>query len=256
MRAKWATPDGTEFLDAVALWRHCRELALGFYYRWNPLPPKPWIEARKVWAAWSRYIIQNGRRHCDTELQVIQAVDAGHYPEAEEPLAQWRAIRDTYVPTTEAVWLSDYVLDHIIELAHDDPPALIWTEHTAFAERLALKSGFPFYGRGAKSKTGRSILDHTIAMGPAIVSIKSVGEGFNLQHFSRNIVTSIPTNGIAWEQLLGRTDREGQKADEITCTVIVTCQEHSNALEQAKADARFVESTTGQKQTLLKADWT
>jgi hypothetical protein len=56
-----------------------------------------------------------------------------------------------------------------------------------------------------------------------------------------------------WEQLLGRTHRDGQQADEVQCDVAVSCLEHVMALEQALRDAEFVQSITGSPQKLLLA---
>jgi hypothetical protein len=56
------------------------------------------------------------------------------------------------------------------------------------------------------------------------------------------------------EQLLGRTHRDGQTADEVTADIVVSSAEHVLAFDQAKRDARFLEDLTGQNQKLLFAD--
>lgn len=255
VRSSMTTPDGQEFADAISMWRHCRELALGFCYVWDPPPPQPWREARKVWAAWSRWIIDSARRvRVDTELQAVQAVDNGHFPEAVAALEMWRAIRPTFTPRTVPIWIDDFVIQAILEEVEQNP-TLIWTEHEAFAVRLSQASGWPFYSSKGLDRKGRNILDHHPRQGPAICSIRSIGEGFNLQTFHRNLFTSIPTNGPQWEQTLGRTHRTGQESDQIDVTCVITCSEHERALIQSIRDARYIQSTTGQEQKILIADF-
>ena len=62
-------------------------------------------------------------------------------------------------------------------------------------------------------------------------------------------------NGRIAEQLVGRTHREGQEADEVSVDMVVACVEQWKGLRQAEADARYVEQTTGVQQKLLYADW-
>src|SRR5678815_2633188 len=38
----WQTPCGLDIPDGIARWRHQRELATDFYYRWKKEPPVPW----------------------------------------------------------------------------------------------------------------------------------------------------------------------------------------------------------------------
>lgn len=254
LRSAWDLPDGHPLADGLAVWRHARELALGFWYRWEPAPPKAWLAARKEWCSASRHILSTNRRNLDSELQVIHAVDDGHYPVAAQALGAWRAVRDTYKPVTMPVWVSDVVIDLCVAWANHGP-GIIWTEHTAFAQRLAEKTGLTFYGPQGRDSRGRAIEDADPKCA-LIASIPSNSEGRNLQAWNRNLVTSPPASGSAWEQLLGRTHRPGQESDEVTCDVILACEEHMAALEQARADARYIESTTGAQQKLSYADIT
>lgn len=242
-----------EYEYAPEVWAHARQIALGFWYQWDPQPPPVWKARRKAWGQWVRHLLEHSRRNLATPLDAANAVDQGYYPEAERALAEWREVRDTFKPDSRPVWFDTFALDWCKERLSEDP-CLLWTEHRAFAERLAQETGVPFYSSGGCDARGRSILDHDPAA-PAICSVRAIGEGFDLQKFSRNVVASAPTGGREWEQLLGRTLREGQAADEITLTVLSTCLEHDGALEQARADAAYIESTTGQRQILLTVDW-
>lgn len=254
MRDTWETPDGTPFTEATALWRHCRELATGFYYRWNPLPPKAWVEARRAWASAAREIHSHGRRGLDTGLQIANAVDDGLYPEATEALRAWRAIEPTFKPRTEPVWLDPFVVDAIADDARTSEPTWYWTEHTAFARALAQATGLPYYGREASTDAGVSILDHPRGSS-GILSYEACREGLDLQYVARNVFCFAPTDGARIEQALGRTHRDGQEADEINVRIIVTCEEHTKALDTMIRDATYIQETTGQQQKVLLADW-
>ncbi len=253
LRCAWVLPDGQPLATGLDVWRHARELALGFYYVWDPAPPKAWLAARKEWCSAARRILGNNRRNLDSELQVVRAVDAGHYPDAEGALDGWRAVRDSFEPNTVPVWIDDSVLRYCVEWSRE--PGIIWTEHNAFARRLSELSGLPYYGPQGKDVRGRAI-EEAAPDTCIIASIASNSEGRNLQAWHRNLVTSPPASGAAWEQLLGRTHRDGQEADEVTVDVITTCDEHVEAMEQARRDAEYIESVTGQAQKILYADQT
>ena len=49
LRDTWTTPNGDLLTEAVEIWRHMRELALGFWYRWKYPPPDGWMGARQAW---------------------------------------------------------------------------------------------------------------------------------------------------------------------------------------------------------------
>jgi hypothetical protein len=88
-----------------------------------------------------------------------------------------------------------------------------------------------------------------------VVSIDAHGEGKNLQaHHSRNLYLCAPTNAKIWEQSIGRTHRQGQRADEVTVEVVLPCIEFWAALEKSRKQSRYIEATTGQQQRLNVAD--
>ncbi|MEI6807023.1 MAG: helicase, partial [Myxococcaceae bacterium] len=82
-------------------------------------------------------------------------------------------------------------------------------------------------------------------------SIAAHSEGRNLQKWHQNLVMSCPANGSVWEQLIGRTHREGQLADKVTFDIVVACNEQLRSLHRAVSDARYIQDTTGQPQKLI-----
>jgi SNF2 domain-containing protein len=254
LRSDWELPDGTPLGSAETnrpggIWAARRQLALGFFYRWDPPPPKAWLEARREWCQACRAILSNNRRNLDSELQVANAVDAGLYKGVESILARWRAVRDSFVPNPVPVWLSDEIFDWCRGWQEKER-GIVWIEHRAWGERWE-----PYYGAQGRDRAGRAIEDADPSRGMG-ASIASNSEGRNLQAWNRNLVVSPPAGGSGWEQLLGRTHRDGQEADEVSCEFLVTCPEHLDDFNQARRDATYVQDSTGQAQKLLYADVT
>lgn len=252
LRADWRMPDEHPLADGLEVWRHARELALGFYYIWDPPAPKDWMLARKAWCSACRDILNHNQRHLDSELQVARAVAQGLYPWATEIWQEWREIEPEFEPNTKPIWIDDSVLHAVIKWSVESP-GIIWTEHQAFAERLASMSGLDYYGKKGVSRQGKPIEDASTDTS-IIASVASNGEGRNLQAWSRNLVVSPPSSGQVWEQLLGRTHRDGQESDEVSYELIVTCREHCDAFQQARRDARYIADSTGVEMKLLIAD--
>jgi len=251
LRTKWTTPDGWPVSDGFAVWRHARELALGFYYMWSPRPPDEWLEARKKWSAFCRKVLKNNHRHLDSEMQVARAcID---HPEwyGDEEYKAWAAIRDSFKPNTVAVPFDDSVIASCQQWMAKHG-GLVWCEHIDFARRLSAITGVPYFAGEGLDAEGRSIEDYDGKT--AILSIEANREGRNLQRYSRNLVVSAMQQGDRWQQLLARTHRDGQEADEVLCDVIVTCIEHVEAMRIALSDAQYQEDITGDRQKLLMAD--
>jgi hypothetical protein len=264
MRKYWETPDGNSFTEAIEMWRHMRQLACGFWYKWDPAAPRDWLDARKAWKAWAREAIRTNRRSLDSELVLVSHLDIG--PKSEKwrkedeqgvaLLDNWRKIKGTFEPNTVAQWESDFALEAAslwLKTSDDDEHpqgGIVWTESVAFGERLAKESGRVYYGAGMDAS--RAILD---AKGPFIASIAAHGTGKNLQERSRNLVCTPPASGDVWEQLIGRTHRAGQVNDTVEIDVWLHAEELFSSLRKAKQDALYIEDTIGARQKLCFADW-
>ena len=250
LRRDWQTPDGWDLTEAMEVWQHARQLACGFFYKWDPRPPKEWLEARKAWKRFAREVLNGNRRGIDTEFQVAKACDAGDLDPA--PLGLWRVVCPTFEPNTVPVWVDDAMLRDAAGWL-EERRGLCWVEHRAFGERLADMAEVPYFANEGRDASGVFLED--VPGGPAIVSIASNQEGRNLQyHWSQNLIVSCPPNGRIMEQVLGRTHRDEQPADEVTFDIAMACLEQWKALQQAMKDARYIEDTTGQAQKLLYAD--
>lgn len=242
---KWELPDGRELFDGKDVWRHANEILLGFYYVWEPPPPREWVEARREWGRFVRS--KRGSKYHST-LDV-----ANHFPD-EETLVHWQEVRDTYDPEKckAPVWLCDSVVDACTEWMHKNRHGIVWTRHIAFAERLATKSGLPYFGRKGLDANGVYIED---ASGPIIASVKSNYKGRNLQKkWHTALCPSFPSSGEIAEQMIGRMHRTGQRASQVVIDVYVGGAEHLAAFWAAHRKAQFQASTLQQQFRLMYCD--
>jgi hypothetical protein len=278
MRKTRETPNGDTLIRPVDVWRQARELACGFYYRWEPAAHPIWLLWRTNWGRYVRHVLQSSSK-LDTPLQVQQWVertvkegrkeepftlsdpDKPDDPEAtiklvpSEILRRWIEVRPVFKPNPVAYWIDDSYMRWLVatELTPKHPPTVVWVEHIAVATKLRELSGMPFCNRNARDDKGRHIED--LGGQHVIASIESCGEGVNLQEsWSRNLVVSCPPVGKVWEQMIGRTHRSGQTEDEVEVLVLGACPEQEQSLEQATLDAEYVFESTGQQQRLLLAD--
>ncbi len=243
MRSVWETPDGDPFSEAADLWRHQREVANGFYYKWKEPGPLEWMECRRAFHKFVRETLKHSRK-LDSMLQVARA-------HKDHPaIAEWRAIKDTFTPVTIPHWFTDDVINMAAKWA-DQSGGLVWVEQKAVGIRLECQLGLKYFGAQGLAADGTSIRDHK---GPAAVSSIAVAEGFNLQHYFRNLILNATPSGLLWQQLMGRTHRFGQEADTVFFTVLTNVAEQMDGLRRAITDAEYIQATTGQAQKLCLAD--
>jgi hypothetical protein len=235
LEAAWCTPGGEEIEDAVAMARHMKELSQGCYYIWEPAPPKEWLSARAEWHRFVRDALNRRFKGIDSPLQVAQAVDSGRL-EGVEVLNRWRAVKPAYEPTTVPVWQSRFLLDFITDWMQQGE-GLVWVEHDAIGRELP-----NYFGAGRN--------DVATALGAVALSAHAHATGKNLQAWSRNLVICPPSSGLRWEQLIGRTHRTGQKADEVIFDVCTHTKCLTDSLDHAKLEAQYIAASTGQRQKL------
>lgn len=285
LRKTWAIGD-EEFMQATEVASALKQVACGFYYRWDwpgGVVDHEWLEARREWHAEVRKKLQCAAEGIDspyllacaaqrfqergrcftkreerelrtrfldegsTEAGADRAVFAQTRVWDSSTWVAWSRVKDRQPPPTVPVWISEFLVDAAIVWAkRQDLPAIIWCEWTALGERIAKKSGFPFYGSGKDASLSS---DRVI-----VASIQSQGTGRNLQHqFARNLFTSVPPNGTIFEQGVGRTHRPGQRADEVIVDWFGHTLELRHAMARVVEDAEYMQRTTGQRQKILYA---
>ncbi len=302
--------------DALSLNRSLRQLASGFFLRWNWKDQQKdveWLTARKAWHQEMRgYLATQSRAGLDSPLLLARAaaeayaleqeserleahaLEAGELNSAElalylkeleekkvipegaredcvrpgagvrmlkrlaknalkkirwraESWAAWAAVKHRTLPPVDTIWIDLFQVHDAIAWANgSDKPSIIWVEHPALGEKIAEMSGIPYYGAGR---------DATFAEEPVIVcSIKAQGTGKNLQRYCRNLITTMPANGTTFEQLVGRTHRPGQTADEVEVDWYGHTEEMVSAFDNVLQDAKYQAATMGQAQKAIIAD--
>ncbi len=248
-------PQGMPIPDDRARWRLERQLACGFWYRWawpGGIVDKEWLEARADWFRFVRMELDaRAGPHYDSEKLVRQSVDKrmqdGEKSYIVNAWAAWSRVRDRPPPPVVPVWIDTVAIEAAVAWARAQPgPVLVWYESSAVELALQLL-GLDTYGEGShvpEDPPGRTIA----------VSWRSHSEGCNLQYaWSRNILLEIPSSGKTCEQLIGRTHRAGQLADEVEVAVLFGSHPFRAALRSAQSAARYIETTTGNKQRLVFA---
>lgn len=263
LRRDWATPDEWDIGEAAVAWMYARELAIGLHYVWDPRPIQAWRDARKAWNGYVRAALSKSRT-LDTEKTVVTALEDGRLDDADgrEVLATWRKIQieSGFVINPDFHWHDDAALDVCVKWAKKGP-GIIWVEHTFFGKELSKRTGLPYFGAKGLDVNGRNLSDLVESIndkrekpGVILASVAACGTGFNLQPWRRNLITAVPAGAATWEQLLGRTHRPGQMADDIEVDVMIGCREHWEGWERAVAGAQAIQDTLGQPQKLILAD--
>lgn len=258
LRKDWKTPDGLLCRDGVEIWRHAREISLGFYSVWTPRPPEDWREARSAWARECRAVLGSNRRELDTEGALVLHLLAHpeHYPEAAAALEEWTRTEPSFTPNPTPFWISDAPLDWVAAWAGSSP-GLIWLDRPAVGARLSERHGIPYYGEaGIDVRTGRHVRDHRPSEGSIALARRANDSGRNLQAWNRNLILDIMKSGKDWQQLIARTHREGQNAPRVTVDALFGSIEDIAAFWAATERGEYAVGMFGHAQKLLTADKT
>lgn len=280
-------PDGEQLVEADKVAQAARQLSCGFYFRWRwprkePVPViERWLEVRKKWNKELREKLKHGREHTDSphllEAAASRWLDGYVYHEkgpdgsvvksykvppktksgpmpawASEHWEEWRAVEPTAKPESVAVWVDDFYVQRCAAW-FDGKSGLLWYEFPEFAQRVVSASGAVFCGAGDE---GSERLAQLSGKEQVVVSIRSHGQGKNLQVFNRSLVANPPSDGATWEQLLGRTHRGGQLADEVFYDVPRHTESVRKAVAKARALSYGIQGAVGNAQKLAsKATW-
>lgn len=252
LRKTWSIGE-EDFTDSLTFSRYARQLAAGLYLRW--IWPRgesfalrvEWIQSRRAWHRDVRDRLKQSIPNQDSPLLLARAAAQGHW--RSETWADWAEVKDLCKPETEAVWVSDYLVKDAVRWGSEHV-GVIWVEHQALGEAIALLGGFPLYGGG--DEASRRILDER-GNRTIVASVRAHGEGKNLNMFYSQLFTTPSSNASAWEQRLGRMHREPTAADEVEAHVYLHTPEMRQAFESAREGARFIEEIKGERQRLAYA---
>ena len=242
-------PNGDPVVDDISKWRASRQLSAGFAYFWDwpgGVPDWDWLDAKRNWDSHvRRELLQHSTDGYDSPALVERETRAGGRPHLEAPLGEWLAQKHKPQPPTSPLWLSDFLIQAArLWVAQQEDPVLVWYESQAVAHALA--TYLPVYGAGDEAPP---------TVESCGVSIRAQGEGLNLHDWRVSLVLEPPSSGSVWEQMLGRTHRPGQLADEVDAHVFQHTTPYQDALVKARSKSAYIEATTGNQQKLCYATW-
>ena len=263
-RASGVRPDGEELLEELDIHMTLEQLASGFYYRWKYPRGEPealideWFAKRQAWNRELREKLIHRSDHMDSP-GLCEEAGKRYLAGYQGPLPVWKThnleawleIENKVYHETEAVWVDDFLVNDAVAWAKEKPGILFY-QHTAFGHRLSEHGKLPLFGRGKEAEVGimRETGDRSI-----VASIKAHGEGRNLQFaFSRMLICHPPANGKAYEQVLARIHRYGQKAATAEVYVYQHAEENRDALAKGFRHAEYVHETSGKIERLLYAE--
>lgn len=258
-------PDTERFQSDLESAACTRQLSAGFYHRWKYPRGEPrklideWFAKRKAWNAEVWDELKNPEEHLDSPgLLTKAAIRAYMDPpyDGDRPVwaamnwPAWVAIHDQVQPVPEAVWISDYVVQDAADWARENV-GIVWVEFPELGEAIAKEAGIPYFGGGDEAS---KLIPLETGKRSIVASIRAHGTGKNLQMFYRNLVVTPPADAAIWEQMIARTHRPGQLADEVTVDVVQHTAPYRDAFSLARERARFLEQVEG-PQKLMMADY-
>ena len=233
--------------DATSYALALRTTSWGFYYETVGLTPEL-RAARKVWSALSRAAISykkfsgvdtDGllRKACIDRPETLDKVIVDAYYDL---MALDHQRKDLQFFTK---WVDDALIQRMIDRANEYVKAgrsvIVWYYSRGVGEKFK-ELGFPAYGAGEEiDGSNRAVA----------ASIKVHGTGKNLQHdYDANIIMQCPSSGATLDQLIGRTHRTGQKADNVLVEFMEPSFIFGRAFDTAIETGRLIDRVQASQQ--------
>ena len=169
----------------------------------------------------------------------------------------WRScVKDRDIPdrNSSVVWLDDYKIQAAVDWAEDNRGqrgGIVWYNFKAVGEKL--RDSLPWWADYCPAGCSYDTMMGSEKL--LICSIPAHSTGKNLQHFSNQLIVDPPRGGAVWEQMLGRTHRQGQLEDEVHAKVLASTEFEKAKIWEAWHDCEYVQLTGGGMQKMLMADW-
>lgn len=256
----WLTPNGDEIEYSIHTWKWKYELTAGFYNQLTWPTDETLAARRKINLPEAQDILDKAMfrhgagqgfhkelRHflqdesgpgLDTPLLVTSHMGRHQQNPAENPLLvpqelydawrYWHSLDFELCPERDstAVRICDFKIQAAVEWAKMLPKgkgALIWIYHQEIGQwvyEALCAAGINAMHCPAGGPSNAAILDHGNVNKVIVASLTAHGTGKNLQHFQEQFFVQWPRQASQAEQVIGRTHRTGQQAEEL---VVWTC---------------------------------
>jgi len=133
-------------------------------------------------------------------------------------------------------------------------PGILWVHHQEMGRWVleALENaGLPALECAAGQAGNTRICDPKNADKLCVASMPAHGLGKNLQHFKNQLFIQWPRPAKDAEQIVGRTHRKGQNADELLVHTCHTLPWEHVLYAATLSDATYIQQTTGMRQKLI-----
>lgn len=286
----YETPQGEPIDHALHKFKWLYELSHGFFNSLVWPTPEQLMQKRRVSLEEAKDLLRRARAHlaCQQEYhKLLRAFfDTNDDPtlatprqvglnislhggrDVGDPLAAaWRAMHGADFPGRPereqvAVRVDDYKVRRAVEWAREFKHGLVWVHNLELAlwtvEAMAEAGLDPLHAPAGANDLIEDVGDPGRGgKGDRLVvaSMPSHNEGRNLQAFQNQLYLQWPRPARIAEQSLGRTHRNGQKADEL----VVHTMLHTEFDHQMRAaclnEAVYVQQTTSARQKILYCDY-
>jgi len=285
----YETPDGEPIDHSIHCYKWLAELTSGFYnsLKWPsaevfaerrklPLPEaelrlahaKEHLTLEQEYHKELRQFFKDAPAGLDTPREVGTAISKGKLDGYLADL--WRAMKDADFagrPDRDSipVRVDDFKVQEVVAWAKSvKPGGIAWVHHIEMGEWLvqALKEAGidALHCPAGADELIESVGDpNRGGKGDRIVvaSMEAHATGRNLQAFQHQFLVQWPRSPLLAEQVVGRTHRTGQTADELAFFYLNSSPIIFDSVNLAAtlSDTIYVASTTGMSQRLLYADW-
>lgn len=286
---EWTTPNGDEIEHAIHVFKWLYELTSGFYNELTWPDPGAFARRRNLPEGVARDVLKRAISHhvlgqeyartlrkwletssrpkLDTPMLVGHDMHINGAKNVGSELYQpWKAMRDADFDgrpdrDSRAVRVCPYKVMDMLAWAADlgkSKGGLIWCWHqevALWAYETLQEAGYNALLCSAGESHNKEILDPANAKRWCVASIAAHSTGKNLQHFEHQYVMQWPRSPKTAEQLLGRTHRTGQKADELLVRTNATLEFDRLNFAACLNDSLYIHQTTGNRQKLIYAGY-
>jgi hypothetical protein len=279
----WLTPNGDEIEHAIHMYKWLYELSAGFYNQLVWPTPAEYaarkqvsedeaedilMRARVHHAAGQEYakelrsfLTEHSRERLDTPMLV--ALDMARHQDQNVPsnlYMLWSEMRMLDFEgrpdrDSHAVRICPYKIEHAVKWALSLPKGkggIVWVHHQEIGRwcyEALVEAGVDAMHCPAGQNDG--IRDAANAHRIAVASTRGHGTGKNLQHYEHQHVLQWPRPADMAEQMIGRTHRNGQTADEIVVSTNNTLPFDEANFAACLNDALYIHQTMGTRQKLI-----
>ena len=284
VETRWVTPNGDEIEHAIHTYKWLYELNSGFYNELVWPETEEFARRRKTSvedAHTTLALAQSYHRlHQDYARNLRDWIKSRARPGLDTPFTigsdmlahgdknvgkalyrSWKTMKDADFDDrpdrdSNAIRVCDHKIEEALVWASNlkEPRGIIWVFHKEIGEWAVEKLSEVFdnvLACPAGKQYDKAIIDATNANKLVVASMSAHGTGKNLQHFQNQFFLQWPRDATLAEQVLGRTHRSGQTADEL---LVHTC--HSSVFDRINFsaclnDSLYIHQTTGQRQKLV-----